>query len=314
MVGEEEKLEKEYPLVSIAIITYNQKEYLRECIESCLAQDYPNFEIVVADDYSTDGTQDLLREYDAKYPGKFILRLAEKNQGITPNSNVCLYACSGKYIAMLGGDDLLLAEKITKQVEIFENRADINLCGTFTRLIDSQNEKIGLRKDFKNKKNPIYSVCELIECGGLVPVVSYMFRASSIPEEGFEPRIPIASDTLFMCRVVGDKKILILQEELTGYRVHQSHAKKMGYKLDSLLSHAFIEYYFPHCIPEVVERKATFYLRQSLAPFLNSDNELGLRMLKYSMSYKFNVKGFVLMVLARLGLVKILYKLVRKVR
>ena len=41
---------KKYPLVSIAIITYNQKEYLKECIDSCLKQDYPNFEIVVADD------------------------------------------------------------------------------------------------------------------------------------------------------------------------------------------------------------------------------------------------------------------------
>jgi len=123
--------------VSIAIITYNQKENLRECIESCLEQGYPNFEIVVADDCSTDGTQDLLREYEAKYPGKFVLRLAEKNQGITPNSNVCLDACSGEFIAMVGGDDLLLPNKITRQVEEMLKDTDIALCGTFTRIIDS---------------------------------------------------------------------------------------------------------------------------------------------------------------------------------
>lgn len=71
-------MENKYPLVSIAIITYNQKEYLRECIESCLSQDYPNIEIVIADDCSTDGTQAMLRDYERAYQNKFVLRLSEK--------------------------------------------------------------------------------------------------------------------------------------------------------------------------------------------------------------------------------------------
>ena len=307
--------DEEYPLVSIAIITYNQKEYLRECIESCLIQDYPNFEIVVADDCSTDGTQDLLRMYDTNYPGRFVLRLAEKNQGITPNSNVCISACSGKYIAILGGDDLLLESKITKQVKVLEADSDINLCGTFTKLVDSKGRDIGIRKDFKRKKTPIYTVCELIESGnGLVPVVSYMFRASSLPEEGFEPRIPIASDSLFMCRVVGNKKIVILKEALTAYRVHDSHAKKIGYKLDSLISRAFIEFYFPHCIPKIIERKAISYLSQSVHAFLIDDKELGFCMLKNSMSFKVNLKSIIVFILAKLGLIKTAYGLCKKVK
>ena len=108
-------MESNMPLVSVAIITYNQKEYLRECIESILEQDYDNIEIVVSDDCSTDGTQEMLKEYDRKYPNKFVLKLSDKNQGITQNSNLAHFACSGKYIAWMGGDDLMLPEKIKKK-------------------------------------------------------------------------------------------------------------------------------------------------------------------------------------------------------
>lgn len=291
---------KQNPLVSIAIITYNQKEYLRECLESCLVQDYPNFEIVVADDCSTDGTQQMLKEYSEKNPNKFVLRLAEENQGITPNSNVCLKACSGKYITMVGGDDLLLPQKITRQVEILNLRTDINLCGTYTREIDSKGNKIRIRKDFKKKTKPEYSVCELIESGnGLVPVVSYMFRAASIPEEGFEPRIPVASDALFMCRIVNEKKIFIIKEELTAYRVHDSHARQIGYKQDSLLTHAFVEHYYPHCIPQLVKRKSNFYLDLAITSYLNNDESQGDIMLRSSIAYKVKLKALVLFVLVK---------------
>src|SRR5690554_3312559 len=109
--------EEESPLVSIAIVTYNQKHFLKECIESCLAQDYQNTEIVVADDGSTDGTHELLKEFAEKHPGKFVLRISEINQGITKNHNVAQFACSGKYIAWMGGDDLMLPRKISKQVD-----------------------------------------------------------------------------------------------------------------------------------------------------------------------------------------------------
>lgn len=130
-----------YPLVSVAIITYNQKEYLRECIESILLQNYPNLQIVVADDCSSDGTQDLLLRYSQQYPNVFTLKLSEKNLGITANSNLAHFACRGKYIFWMGGDDLMLPGKIAKQVEYMENNPDCTLCYHNLDVFDSATKK-----------------------------------------------------------------------------------------------------------------------------------------------------------------------------
>jgi glycosyltransferase involved in cell wall biosynthesis len=306
-------LKVEKPLVSIAIVTYNQREYLRECIESCLNQDYPNFEIAVADDCSTDGSQVMLKEYAVKYPEKFVLNLAEKNQGITPNSNACLALCSGEFIAVLGGDDLLLPKKISRQVEAMLQNPAIALCGTYTRLIDSTGKKIGLKKDFKIKREAIYDLCELIESGNsLVPVVSYMFRSEFIPEERYEPRIPVASDALFMCRVVKEKKILIIKEELTAYRVHESHAKKIGYSLDSILTWAFLEFYFPECMGSLIKRKSNYYFIKSVTLFVANKNEEGIKYLNMSLSVRKNLKSYALYIIVKLKLFLFFYGFLRK--
>src|SRR5262245_60854912 len=99
---------QDYPLVSVGIVTYQHEKFIDECLQSILTQDYPNMEIIIADDGSKDRTPEIVREYANKYPGKFVLRLSEKNRGITANSNEAHFACSGKYIAWMAGDDLLL--------------------------------------------------------------------------------------------------------------------------------------------------------------------------------------------------------------
>ncbi len=139
-----------------------------------------------------------------------------------------------------------------------------------------------------------------------------MFRASRIPKEFFESRIVTASDSLFMCRIVDNHKVFVIKEELTAYRVHDSHARKIGYKLDSLLSHSFIEYYFPHCIPDIIKRKAAFYRMNATSAFLSNDDDLGLKLLKASMSYKLTLKSVLMFILAKLGQVRSLYHLIKR--
>ncbi|EKO3726157.1 glycosyltransferase [Vibrio metschnikovii] len=245
-----------YPLVSIAIITYNQKEYLRECIESCLAQDYPNFEIVVADDCSTDGTQDMLREYKSAYPSKFILRLSEENQGITPNSNAAHFACSGKYIAWMGGDDLMLPGKLTKQVEFMENNPDCTICYHNLDVFDSKTGKT--LYFFNNKLKLNGNMKTAIRYGTFNGACSNIVRAEKTPEHGFDNRLPVASDWLYWVETLSNGGTIDYIDAVLGkYRRHSNNiTRKEKFvtqnELDHLVSCQIMLAKFPQCFNDII--------------------------------------------------------------
>lgn len=124
-------------ILSVGILTYNQEKYIRQCLDAVLMQKVDfEYEIVVGDDASSDSTQDILREYAAKYPGKFVLLLGEKNEGISMNYKKVLSACKGKYIALCEGDDFWTdAHKLQAQVDFLEKHPDYGFVGTYNTLL-----------------------------------------------------------------------------------------------------------------------------------------------------------------------------------
>ena len=178
------------PLVSVAIVTFNQKDFLIECIESILSQDYPNFEIVIADDCSTDGTQEAMRSYSEKYPGIFKFEFANKNQGITTNSNAALFACSGVYLAWMGGDDLMLPGKLSKQVAYMESNPECAICYHDLDVFDSFTDKTLYL--FSEKITPREGNIEvLITNQSFNGACSCMVRKSKSPSNGFNKLISV---------------------------------------------------------------------------------------------------------------------------
>ena len=119
-------------LVSICCLTYNHAAYIRECLDGFLMQrtDFP-VEIIVHDDASTDGTQDILREYQARYPDRFHLILQTENQ-YSKGVNVAQYFLPyihGKYIAFCEGDDYWTdPDKLQRQVDFLGAHPDHSMC------------------------------------------------------------------------------------------------------------------------------------------------------------------------------------------
>ena len=214
---------KNYPLVSVAIITYNQKQYLIECLESCLAQDYPNFEIVVADDGSTDGTHELLNDYALCYPGRFVLRLSEKNQGITKNSNAAHFACSGDYVAWIGGDDVMLPGKISKQVEYMERHSECTICYHDLDVFDDDTGRTLYFYSDKNKPRE-GGISVVIRNGVFNGACSTMVRASKVPISGYNELLPVASDWCYWVDTLANGGgVNYLPEVLGRYRRHANN-------------------------------------------------------------------------------------------
>lgn len=117
--------------ISCVCITFNQKGYIRDAIDSFLAQETEyRFEIIIHDDVSTDGTRDILLEYNNKYPSIIKLILQDENQyklgkKITP---IAVSYANGEYIAACEGDDFWIDKhKLQKQIIELENNKNINL-------------------------------------------------------------------------------------------------------------------------------------------------------------------------------------------
>lgn len=101
-------------LVSIIIPAYNAAVYIREAVDSALAQTYPNCEVIVVDDGSTDNTRVILEPY---INARKIQYIYQPNKGLSGARNTGIRAAKGEYIALLDADDLFLPTKIERQIK-----------------------------------------------------------------------------------------------------------------------------------------------------------------------------------------------------
>lgn len=114
--------QEQAPLVSVQVLTYCHEKYIRRALDSILAQkaDF-DFEVLVGDDASTDGTQDILKEYGEKYPGIIKPVLRDENIGTTRNGYDIRERARGKYLAFLDGDDYWTDEnKLQMQIDFLK--------------------------------------------------------------------------------------------------------------------------------------------------------------------------------------------------
>lgn len=109
----------ERPLVSVVCLCYNQQQFVREAVESVLNQRYPNVQLIVVDDASTDGSASVIQELKREYPSIEIL-LLERNLGNCAAFNRGLALAKGKYVIDLAADDVLFSNRIAMGVERLE--------------------------------------------------------------------------------------------------------------------------------------------------------------------------------------------------
>lgn len=115
------------PTVSVLLTVYNGDQYLRQAIDSVLAQTFDDFELVVVDDGSTDSTPDIL----ATYEDPRIDVLHQPNRGRAPALNRGLIRSSGEYIAIIDADDIAVPERLETQVEILESDPTVDVLGSW---------------------------------------------------------------------------------------------------------------------------------------------------------------------------------------
>lgn len=126
----------ENPKVSVIMGIYNCEKTLPEAIESIIGQTYTNWELIMCDDGSSDGTYAVARSYADRYPQKITLLRNETNRKLSYTLNRCLEAASGELIARMDGDDMCRSDRFQKQIDFLQSHPDIQLVGTGMQFFD----------------------------------------------------------------------------------------------------------------------------------------------------------------------------------
>ena len=170
-------------LLSVCLITYNHEKYIRNAIEGVLMQKVDfEWELIIADDCSTDGTQAILNEYKNKYPDFIKLILQEKNVGPAKNHIELITTPKSKYIALCDGDDYWTDPlKLQKQVDFLETNKDYVLCFHEVKILKPDGSVVN---DFITKVPENYETIEtLARLGNYIhtPTVVYRNILSKFP-------------------------------------------------------------------------------------------------------------------------------------
>jgi len=218
------------PIVTVVVLSYNFRGCLKECLDSVLEQDLDvPFEIIVADDASTDGSQELIRKYQNERPATVRPILRNKNVGANHNLAAALTKSQGQYIAYMDGDDLMKAGKLAKQVAFLDYYPECTVVAhQADRLLEGDTRTALPPREFPVKAELI-TFEPLLQYGNFIIHSSIMYRLSAIPRNGF-PIYPWAMAYDF-CRIMilaQTGMIGLIHETLGTYRVHAGGASKSG--------------------------------------------------------------------------------------
>lgn len=120
--------------VSVIMAVYNCADTINKAIDSILAQTYENWVMIICDDGSTDATWDILNQYRAQYPDRFVLMQNEENKKLPYSLNRCLTQVDTELVARMDGDDWSAPERFEKQVHFLQTHPEYDLVGTGIRV------------------------------------------------------------------------------------------------------------------------------------------------------------------------------------
>ncbi len=222
----------EDPAVSIVMAAYNHRPYVGESISSALGQTFRNFELIIVDDGSDDGTAEEIRRFsDPRIRTRFL----DRNQGIVPAKSLGYRMAQGKYIALLNSDDAFLPEKLERQADYLDTHPETGAVFTLVSVIDEQG------RPFRDEGHFYYRVFDqpnrdrygwlrhFFFHGNCLCAPSAMIRREVCERVGWpDPRFRQLSDMDWWIRICMRHQLHILEQPLTRFRVREGGRNASG--------------------------------------------------------------------------------------
>jgi len=209
------------PKVSVLVPVYNGQQNLAECFESILAQDFPDLEILVSDDGSTDNSMEIIKAFAAR-DARIRWWKNPRNKGLTANSNLCLSEARGQYVKFVHQDDLLLSvHALAKMVAAFDEYPNAALVGCRQHLTGTG--KHAFR--FSNRTGCFDGRRVIVKClernNNIIgqPTLTLFRRLQG--RRGFDERFTGFMDFEMWCHLLEQGDFIYLDEPLATWRVHE---------------------------------------------------------------------------------------------
>jgi glycosyltransferase involved in cell wall biosynthesis len=206
------------PKVSICIPTYNRKDYLQQTLNSCFAQTYKDREVVVVDDGSTDGTQEMVKElgYDVRY-------YWQQNHGDAAARNKLIELAQGEFITFIDSDDLLMPDAVERMMHVVETEGgNVIVYGPYLRIDENGN---------------VFGKCKRKLCSGFITTQLFqnilvhscgsMFPKKILREAGgFDESLVVCSDYDLWLRLSLKYRFIALAEPTFKRRRHPGNLSR----------------------------------------------------------------------------------------
>jgi len=208
------------PTISVLMSVRNGLPYVRMTVESIVAQSFGDYEFVIVDNASTDGSIDFLKQFVKREP-RVRLLLNEKDLGHSGGLNRGLEACLGQWIARIDADDVALPHRLERQLEFVRNEPRLKLASCLAYYIDATGKRVG--KTYHPLKTPAdferyMAENEMI---GLLHPGAIIDRELAVRLGGYRSAFGAANDIDLWCRMAEAGSLVLVQQELLmEYRIH----------------------------------------------------------------------------------------------
>jgi len=206
------------PLVSAIIASYNHSAYVTDSITSVLRQTYPNIELIVIDDGSSDDSVTRIKPLAEKHKFYFA---AQENMGLARTLNKAISMARGKYFAALGSDDIAMLDKTEKQVAFMEVHPGIAVCGG--NVLNINDEGVILKKQKLHPYRELDFESIMTNKPGIASPTA-MIRKSVLDEAGdYDPDIQLEDMSMWLKLTYQGYRIAGLNDVLVYYRKHTAN-------------------------------------------------------------------------------------------
>ena len=244
-------------MISVIIPTYNRVLMIRRAIESVLAQSYQNFEIIVADDGSTDDTKEVLSGYINSGKIKYIF---QNNAGPGAARNAGIEHAKGELVAFLDSDDEWAPDKLEKQIKIFESRGENIAVFSNVEYINENNEKTGelfsKARPYEGKIVKRLLADNFIATSSVIAPKSLIIKAGGFATN--RKLFAIGEDHLLWLKIADETEFYFVNEPLVKYHTHGGQIVNSRFKIASSLFFKFAYLFWHASLFKDLTRKDIF--------------------------------------------------------